>query len=70
MPGRTVNAERWKATSPTHEEPSYSSGRAVRSAEKHGVTVEHDTCGRLLPAFFEVRELSRVRWRRQLHEPA
>ena len=44
--------------------------RAVRSAEKRGVAVEHDTRGRLLPAFFELLELSRVRWSRQLHEPA
>jgi hypothetical protein len=44
--------------------------RAVRSAEKHGVTVEHDTRGRLLPQFFDLLELSRERWSKQLHEPA
>ena len=44
--------------------------RAVRSSEKKGVTVEHDTQGRLLPQFFGLLELSRVRWSKQLHEPA
>jgi hypothetical protein len=44
--------------------------RAVRSSEKKGVTVEHDTRGALLPEFFGLLEISRKRWAMQLHEPA
>ena len=36
--------------------------RNVRKAEKAGVEVECDSAGRLLPTFFRLHELSRVRW--------
>lgn len=43
--------------------------RNVRKAEKAGVEVECDSTGRLLPAFFRLHDLSRVRWASQQHEP-
>jgi len=43
--------------------------RNVRKAERAGVEIECDTTGRLLPLFFRLFELSRVRWAEQQHEP-
>ena len=44
--------------------------RNVRKAERAGVEVECDTTGRLLPTFFRLFEMSRLRWAEQQHEPA
>ncbi len=43
--------------------------RAVRVAERCGVTIETDTTGRLLPVFYELLARSVDRWARQQHEP-
>lgn len=43
---------------------------AVRRAERHGLTVERDVSGRLIPVFHELFERSLERWAAQQHEPA
>jgi hypothetical protein len=43
--------------------------RAVRKAERSGITVECDTTGRLVPVFYRLFERSLERWAGQLHEP-
>ena len=42
---------------------------AARKAERSGVTVECDTTGRLVPAFYRLFELSLDRWAAAQHEP-
>ncbi len=46
-----------------------SARRAVRSATKAGLTVEHDTSGRLLPIFHQLLLCSVERWAGSQHEP-
>ena len=43
--------------------------RAIRSAEKAGLTVEVDTGGRLLPTFYALFQQSVERWATNQHEP-
>ncbi|MGZ6615941.1 MAG: GNAT family N-acetyltransferase [Solirubrobacteraceae bacterium] len=42
---------------------------AVRKAERSGLTVECDTSGTLIPAYYELFENSLERWAAQQHEP-
>ncbi len=48
---------------------SASARRAVRKAERSPLTVEHDTSGRLVPAFDGLYRLSVRRWAGNQHEP-
>jgi Acetyltransferase (GNAT) domain len=41
---------------------------AVRKAERMRLTVERDTCGRLVPVMYQLFERSLERWARQQHE--
>jgi lipid II:glycine glycyltransferase (peptidoglycan interpeptide bridge formation enzyme) len=43
--------------------------RAVRKAERSGLTVECDTTGRLVPVYYGLYEQSLERWSQTLHEP-
>jgi len=43
--------------------------RAVRKAERSGLTLECDTTGRLVPVYYDLFERSLRRWARELHEP-
>jgi hypothetical protein len=42
---------------------------AIRKAEKSGVTIEHDTTGRLMPVYYELFKRSVDRWAGLQHEP-
>lgn len=42
---------------------------AVRKAERSALTVERDTSGRLVPAFYDLYSASVARWAGQQHEP-
>jgi hypothetical protein len=42
---------------------------AVRKAEQSGLTVERDRSGKLVPALYELFQLSLDRWAHQQHEP-
>lgn len=49
--------------------PSRTRGK-MRKAERAGVTIERDTSGRLMPAFYDLYLRSVTRWAGRQHEPA